>query len=150
MNSKKRKEDETGYCKPPKSTQFKKGQSGNPKGRPKGTFNLASAFERAFQAFQKKVVITENGQQKTVTKLDAAFMQFSNKCTKGELPALKVLLPFATSIMRESRAMSQEKSDDYSEIKVQVNLFVPTEQIRARALARGVELPKWIGQKEET
>lgn len=33
------KTNKTGYCNPPKETQFKKGQSGNPKGRPKNTSN---------------------------------------------------------------------------------------------------------------
>lgn len=32
--------DEIGYKKPPRHTRFRKGQSGNPKGRPKGTQNL--------------------------------------------------------------------------------------------------------------
>ena len=32
-----KREYEVGYKKPPKEGQFKKGQSGNPRGRPKGT-----------------------------------------------------------------------------------------------------------------
>ncbi len=32
--------DPVGYCKPPKRTRFQPGQSGNPRGRPKGTKNL--------------------------------------------------------------------------------------------------------------
>lgn len=35
MKPKDEKEYEVGYKKPPKNYQFKKGQSGNPKGRPK-------------------------------------------------------------------------------------------------------------------
>ena len=33
---------EVGYRKPPVGTRFKKGQSGNPAGRPRGTVNLAT------------------------------------------------------------------------------------------------------------
>ena len=35
MKPKEEKDYEVGYKKPPKKNQFKKGQSGNPKGRPK-------------------------------------------------------------------------------------------------------------------
>ncbi len=36
-----RKSSKVGYCNPPKHSQFKPGQSGNPLGRPKGTISFA-------------------------------------------------------------------------------------------------------------
>jgi hypothetical protein len=77
-----------GYGKPPKDTQFKKGQSGNPKGRPKGTFNLATVLGKALR---ERVVINENGERRTITKLEAAAKQLVNKAASGDLTALRQL-----------------------------------------------------------
>lgn len=48
----------------PQHTRFKKGQSGNPNGRPKGALNLATVLARTLR---EKVVINEHGQRKVVT-----------------------------------------------------------------------------------
>jgi hypothetical protein len=81
-----------GYKKPPQKTRFKKGVSGNPKGRPKGSLNVATALAKALR---ERVVITERGQRKTITKLEAALKQLVNKAASGELRALLQLLELA-------------------------------------------------------
>ena len=80
---------EVGFGKPPKGTQFRKGKSGNPKGRPKGKPNLATIINRTLQA---KVIIKENGRRRKVTKYEAGLIQLSNKAASGDLPALKMVI----------------------------------------------------------
>jgi Family of unknown function (DUF5681) len=53
---------DVGYGKPPQATRFKKGVSGNPKGRPKGSLNIATVFTKTLR---ERVVINEHGQRKT-------------------------------------------------------------------------------------
>jgi hypothetical protein len=77
-----------GYCHPPERTRFKKGQSGNPNGRPKGSLNIATVLERTLR---EKVIIKENDRPRTVTKLEAALKQLIDKATSGELKALQLL-----------------------------------------------------------
>jgi hypothetical protein len=81
-----------GYGQPPKNPRFQKGVSGNPKGRPKGSLNVATLFTKTLR---EKVVINENGQRKTVTKLEAALKQLVNKGASGDLRALRQLVELA-------------------------------------------------------
>ena len=91
MASKREKSSEysVGYGKPPKHAQFRKGQSGNPNGRPKGTLNFATVLTRTLR---EQVVINENGRRQTVTKLEAAVKQLVNKSASGDLAALRQLV----------------------------------------------------------
>jgi hypothetical protein len=79
---------EVGYGKPPQSGRFTKGQSGNPKGRPKGSKNFATVVLR--EARQRVRVNGPRG-TRTVTKLEAAMMQVGNQAAQGKLPAAREL-----------------------------------------------------------
>jgi hypothetical protein len=83
---------ETGYGKPPKHTQFKKGQSGNPRGRPKGSVNLATAITRAVN---ERVTVNVNGRPRSMTKLDVAITGLVNRAVKGDARATQQLLSLA-------------------------------------------------------
>jgi hypothetical protein len=87
-------DDEVGYGKPPKSSRFRKGESGNPTGRPKGSKNLVTLLEKSLR---EKVVINENGARKTITKGEAAIKQLVNKATLGDLAAFRLLSALVTS-----------------------------------------------------
>ena len=81
---------------------FMPGQSGNPKGRPKGSLNVATVLERELK---QRVVINEGGQRRTVTKLEAAIKQVVNKAAGGDLAALKLLNALVSSA--EERAVDE-------------------------------------------
>jgi len=105
-DSEKPKSSRAGYCNPPEHTRFKTGQSGNPRGRPKGTLNMATVLERTLR---EKVVINENGQRRTITKLQAALKQLTNKAASGELKALQLLAALVRSA--EERALKTPASN---------------------------------------
>ena len=75
---------EVGYGKPPKATQFKKGQSGNPRGRPKGARSVAKLLD---DALSQEVAVTTGGQTTRVTKREALILSLVTKAIKGDMRA---------------------------------------------------------------
>jgi len=55
---------EVGYKKPPKETRFKKGQSGNPRGRPSATENLRMLLGKVLD---ETITLTENGRHRKIS-----------------------------------------------------------------------------------
>jgi hypothetical protein len=78
-----------GYRRPPVRTRFRLGQSGNPRGRPKGARNLGTVIAAALG---ERVAVTENGCRRRITKLEAAVKQLVNRAASGEARATQLLL----------------------------------------------------------
>jgi hypothetical protein len=81
--------DQVGYGRPPRHTRFRKGRSGNPKGRPKGVQSFARL---ANQVFNEKIVIKENGERRIITKRQAALKQLANKAASGDPGAIREMV----------------------------------------------------------
>lgn len=80
---------EVGYGKPPKSTQFKPGQSGNSKGRPKGSKNFVTDFQ---EELNEKVPVRENGKIKKLTKQRAILKAQVSKAMAGDARAAQIVV----------------------------------------------------------
>lgn len=74
-----------GPGRPPRRTRFRKGVSGNPKGRPRGSKNLSTLFEEAANAPVNAVI---DGEQRKITKAQAALMQLATKASQGDQAAV--------------------------------------------------------------
>ena len=92
---------EIGYCKPPRGCGFKKGQSGNPRGRPPGSKNLTTLLN---DELNETVTMTENGRLRKITKREAVIKQLVNKSASAEARSLKILLDLMLNL--EARARS--------------------------------------------
>jgi len=103
-------DDDVGYGKPPKSGQFRKGQSGNPKGRPKGSLDYKTYVK---QMLATRVTINEGGCRKRVSSLQATLMRLSEKSLNGDMKAIEKVLSLADEMVieleaqREGRVLSQ-------------------------------------------
>ena len=81
--------NKVGYAKPPKHTRFTKGRSGNPKGRPTGSKNLATMM---IEELTQTVAIVENGKRTKIPKIRAAVRQALDRAMVGDFKALQQIV----------------------------------------------------------
>ncbi len=84
-------EYDVGYKKPPKANEWKPGQSGNPKGRPKKIKDLDKLLD---QELSQTIRITDNGQTLPMTKREVLIKTLVNGALKGDRAALKLVFGF--------------------------------------------------------
>jgi len=88
-----------GYRRPPASGQFKKGSSGNPKGRPKGSRNFVTLLQ---SELGQKIVVSENGRKKSITRLEALVKRLVSGALQGDPKQLLNLV----EILRKSNSLA--------------------------------------------
>jgi len=84
---------------PPKHSQFPKGTSGYPQGRPKGSKNLSTILR---EAARDQVSATIDGKTRKISKIQATAMQLATKAAGGNQAAMNKFLDWMDEI--ESRA----------------------------------------------
>lgn len=91
MSKKKRqnKDYEVGYGRPPKHSQFKKGQSGNPSGRPKEPTTFLESFNKTLS---KDVKVVKDGKEYLITGLTALSQKYLNSILSGDYRFMKLFL----------------------------------------------------------
>lgn len=96
---------DVGYGKPPIETQFQKGESGNPAGRPKKSKSpptkMLTVKQALVDALVSPVTITENGKKKEITSLEALVRSSVMRGIQGD----KALAKF---IMGEAKNLSMD------------------------------------------
>lgn len=98
MTSKKKPvaEYDVGYGKPPNHTKFKKGQSGNPRGKPKGKKSLKTILAEELLA---QMTIGLNGKSVTGTRQRLMFQTLTAKAAVGDIASQRLLLPLVLQII---------------------------------------------------
>ena len=101
---------DVGYAKPPAEHQFKAGNSGNPRGRPKGARGFKNLVEEALSA---KVTLNEKGQRRQVSVAAATLKRLIQKAVvDGDQRAIDRVLNLAQLIEADRPAPIVQLDDN--------------------------------------
>jgi hypothetical protein len=89
---------EVGFGRPPKHTQFKKGRSGNPKGRPKCSKNVHALIRKILDT---KVIAKGPGGSRSMTMQEAMIRQLFNKAANGDLKAIQHVIQLIKEVQEK-------------------------------------------------
>ena len=130
---------EVGFGKPPKQTQFRRGRSGNPYGRPPKKPDLHGELTKVLR---ENVTITIDGQPEKVTVQQALLLRLRDQALRGELWAQKLL-------QKVLGALPERGTEDHY-IERQLEEFGTSVWIKLFFEEAGVDLDKLVPGSEES
>jgi Family of unknown function (DUF5681) len=86
---------EIGYKKPPVATRFKKGQSGNPGGKPKKIAPERNPGKILQSIDNEEMIVKVEGKRKRMPKAEIHFRQLFSKAIKGNLTDARLIAKMA-------------------------------------------------------
>ena len=98
-----------GYGRPPRQHQFKSGQSGNPRGRPKG---VRSEDDILAKLLNRKIPIQDRGRVRHVSVLEAAYYRVAQNALKGDLKAMNFLMNRKAAVAQTRSGETPEMNED--------------------------------------
>ncbi|MCW1883108.1 DUF5681 domain-containing protein [Luteolibacter flavescens] len=105
-------DNEVGYRKPPKGSRFKKGQSGNPLGRPKKKRTNAELLN---DLLEEKIKVGD----KIMTKRQALYLSLVNDAIKGKASARNTVLALVNDEEVELEEFEETLDDKIAFFEVQ-------------------------------
>jgi Family of unknown function (DUF5681) len=93
--SKEKDDYEVGYKKPPVAARFKKGQSGNPGGKPKKIAPKLNLGKILQSIDNEELIVKIEGKGKRMLKAEIYFRQLFTKAIKGDLTDARLIAKMA-------------------------------------------------------
>jgi len=112
---------EVGKGKPPEAWKFKKGRTGNPRGRPKGSKNVNTIVNEI--AFEKISVPTKDGKTRPLLRLEILLMQWAAKAMRGDTTAAKNFVEQLRKAQEETTTNPSQLLCSDEDIKVLHQVF---------------------------
>ena len=116
---------EVGYGKPPEHSRFRPGQSGNPKGRPRGAKNRRPALheermkEIILDEAYRTIRVNDSARRITVPMAQAIIRSLAVNAAKGNQRAQRLFTELLYTTERENKRLHDEWLDTAIEYKVQ-------------------------------